>query len=168
MGGTNRAASDLDPVNDGALLTAFYDALQANPRDPLPHVLSAKQLLPQPGYKTLLLLHWRHVDRVTDWNANAREAWERFCRETLAAACPPSLNILALLPVTIGDNELRAIEHKINILRKRNLQQTNYSLLRLPALSALHVEEVRDSLVDKMDPRYSKELLEDLPSLILR
>jgi len=158
---------DCDPVDGGTLLTAFCDALQADSEEPLPRILNAKRPPPRPGYKTLLLFHWRRGDGATGWNPAAREAWERFCRETLADACPPELNILALLPLAIDSKELGALRRQVTALRQLDHQRTNYRLLRLPPLSTVDIEEVRDFLVDEMDPSYPRELLEDLPGLIL-
>ena len=159
---------ECDPVDGGTLPSAFYDALQADPEEPLSRILTAKRLPPRNGYKTLLLFQWRRGDGATGWDPAAREAWERFCRETLADACPDDLNILALLPLAIGDQELGALRRQVNGLRQLDRQRTNYRLLRLPPLSTVDVEEVYDFLENEMDEAYPKALLEALPGLILR
>jgi len=162
---------DGDGINGGTLLAAFYAALRPGPSEEslsLTQLLSAKRPLRRQGYETLLLFHWRHPDGAGAWNPAAREAWERFCRETLADACPADLNILALLPLAIGDTELGALRRQVNTLRQLDPRRGNYRLLRLPPLSRVDVEEVYDFLDDEMDPGYSRELLEDLPGLVLR
>ena len=130
---------DCDPVDGTSLNTAFYAALEADPDESLTTVLSAKRppRHTDGDYKTLLLFHWRRGDGADAWNKAARAAWERFCREVLTKACPPDLNILALLLLPIARTKLDDLRDEVDGLCDRHWQSPSYRLLPLPALGTV-------------------------------
>jgi len=163
--------ADCDAVNDTSLNSAFYGALEAaDTNESLANVLSSKRPPRPPGgdYKTLLVFHWRRGDGADAWKKDEREAWERFCREVLTKACPPDLRILALLPLAIKKDKLDDLEAEVNTLRRLDRERNDYRLVPLPALSRVDNDEVHDFLREEMDKSFARELLAELPDLIIR